>query len=160
MTAARRGGIYVRMSQSRGEMKIEQQEAQGRKLAQDHGIEIVAVYVDDGISATYFKDRPGWAQMLRDIQAGDLDVLLAQSEDRFTRQVGEKEALMLACVGSGVTWLTVNDGQVDPATADGEFFSTLRAGLARMESRRKAERPRRVSRCRVVLARSATATTR
>jgi len=112
------------MSQSKGEMKTDQQEAQGRALAEAHGIEIVAVYVDDGISASYLQDRPNWGQMLRDIQAGDLDVLLAQSEDRFTRQVGEKEALMLACVGSGVTWLTTNDGQVDPATADGDFFST------------------------------------
>ncbi|MDH2415816.1 recombinase family protein [Nocardioides sp. CER19] len=144
-TVQKRGGVYIRMSQSKGEMKIEQQEQQSRALARSHGIEVTQVYVDDGISASYFKDRPGWAQMLTDVQAGNLDVLLAQSEDRFTRQVGEKESLMIACVTSGVTWLTVNDGQVDPATADGEFFSTLRAGLARMESRRKAERQRQAN---------------
>lgn len=138
----RRGGLYLRMSQSKDETKIEQQEKMGRQLAVANGIDITNVYVDDGISAFVFADRPGWAQMLADVQAGELDVLLAQSEDRFTRQVGEKETLMLACAGSGVTWLTVNDGRVDPATADGEFFGTLRAGLARMESRRKAERQR------------------
>ena len=49
--------------------------------------------------------------MLVDAQAGELEVLLAQSEDRFTRQPAEKETLMLTCVASGITWLTVNEGR-------------------------------------------------
>lgn len=138
----RRGGIYLRMSKSKGEAKIEAQEAMTRRLAEAHGIDVSNVYVDDGISAYVFADRPGWSQMLADVQAGHLDVLLAQSEDRFTRQPMEKETLSALCAATGVTWLTVNDGMTDPATADGAFFSTLRAGLARMESQRKAERQR------------------
>ncbi|MBS42838.1 MAG: hypothetical protein CMH83_06680 [Nocardioides sp.] len=130
------------MSKSKGEVKIEQQEAQGRALASAHDIEVTEIYVDDGVSAYVFADRPGWAQMMADVQAGRLDVLIAQAEDRFTRQPMEKETLAALCAGSGVTWLTVNDGALDPATADGAFFSTLRAGLARMESQRKSERQR------------------
>ena len=123
----RRGALYLRMSKSKGEVKIEQQEAQGRALASAHDIEVTEIYVDDGVSAYVFADRPGWAQMMADVQAGRLDVLIAQAEDRFTRQPMEKETLAALCAGSGVTWLTVNDGALDPATADGAFFSTLRA---------------------------------
>jgi len=41
------------------------------------------------------------------VQAGRLDVLLAQSEDRFTRQPMEKETLLIACVAKGVDALAL-----------------------------------------------------
>ena len=66
-----------------------------RALASEHGHQVVAVYVDDGISASTFKSRPGWAHLLADLEAGKTDVLVAQSEDRFTRQPMEKETLVL-----------------------------------------------------------------
>ena len=149
MDTKKRGAIYCRISlKDKNIPKVERQEAMCRKLADANDIEITKVYVDDGISASTFKDRPGWADLLSDAEAGKFDVLLAQSEDRFTRQVMEKENLQLACAASGVTWLTANDGRTDPATADGEFFSTLRAGLARMEARRKGERQRQAAEAR------------
>ena len=142
---SKRAGIYCRMSKSKGDIKIEQQEATCRRLAVAHDLDVVKVYVDDGISAFTGKDRPGWRELLDDVQEGRLDVLLAQAEDRFTRQPAEKETLMVLCVAKGMGWLTCNDGWVDPATANGEFFSTLRAGLGRMESRVKAGRQRQTN---------------
>ncbi|MFT4265568.1 MAG: recombinase family protein [Nocardioides sp.] len=139
--APRRAGIYARLSRSSpDEMKLVDQVTMCRALAASQGFEVVAVYEDNGISAFTGHDRPGWDTMLEDVRAGRLDVILAQSEDRFARQVMDKEYLLLASAAAGVTWLTVNDGAVDPRTADGEFFSVLRSGLARMESRRKSER--------------------
>lgn len=146
----KRGAIYCRISLKDPNVpKVENQEAMCRKLAQASGIDVGdRIYVDDGFGASAFKDRPGWDRLLADAAAGHFDVLLAQSEDRFTRQVMEKENLLMACAASGVTWLTVNDGATDPATADGEFFSTIRAGLARMEARRKGERQRQAAEAR------------
>jgi len=148
-TGRKRGGIYCRISLKKKTEdtknpipKVEAQEDMCRTLAEAHEIEVVKVYTDDGISASTFKDRPGWADLLADVEAGRLDVVLAQAEDRFTRQPMEKETLMLACTASGVTFLTVNDGHTDPATADGEFFATLRAALGRMESRKMGKRKR------------------
>jgi len=128
------------MSKSKGAVKIEQQEAMCRKLAEVHGLDVVEVYKDDGKSAYTGKIRSDWVRMLDDVQAGKLDVLLAQAEDRFTRQKLEKDVLLLACVAQGVIWLTVNDGWVDPATTEGEFFAGLRAGLAKMETRKNITR--------------------
>ena len=145
MGSNRRAGIYCRMSKAKGEHKIEAQEAMCRTLAAQHDLEVVQVYVDDGISASTFKDRPGWAGLLADVEAGKLDVLMAQSEDRFTRQPMEKEALMLACTAAGTQWLTINEGATDPATADGAFFATMRAAVGRMENARKVERQKQAS---------------
>jgi len=139
----RRGGTYVRLSKAATDAaKLDDQISMCRRLAEAHEIEVVEVYEDDGISAFTGKERPGWERMLGDVRDGKIDILLAQSEDRFARQVLHKENLTILCAERGVTWLTVNDGAVDPRTADGEFFSILRGGLARMESRRKAERQR------------------
>lgn len=137
----RRGGIYVRLSREGDGAKLSDQITMCQRLAEANDIEVVKVYdADNGLSGFTGVHRAGWSGMLTDVQAGRLDILLAQSEDRFTRQVGEKETLTVLCAEMGVVWLTVKDGLVDPKTADGEFFSILRGGLARMESRRKSER--------------------
>lgn len=140
-----RAGIYTRISKNNPRVpKVEDQAADGYALAKAQGYQVVdgCVYVDDGISASTFKGRPGWVKMLDDIRAGKLDVLIAVEEERFSRQPMEKELLALTCSTNGVTWHTVRGGVVDPATADGEFMSALRGSLARLEVRRKAERQR------------------
>src|SRR5664280_129797 len=134
-------GIYCRISKSDpNQPKVEVQEQDCRRLAELSGYEVVAVYVDDGISASTFQNRPGWNQLLADITAGKIDVVLATEEERFTRQPNEKQLLALTCTAVGATWHTVRGGTVDPSTAIGEFMSALTGSLAKLEARRKAER--------------------
>lgn len=143
-----RAAIYTRISKNNPNVpKVENQEAMCRDLAEKCGYEVVlgGVYVDDGITASAFKNRPGWRQMLDDAGEGRFDVLLAQSEDRFTRQPMEKEALMFICAEVGITWHTVQEGTTDPATADGEFFALMRGGMHRWYSRGKAEKQRKAN---------------
>src|SRR5664280_273783 len=136
-----RAGIYCRISKADpNQPKVEAQEDDCRRLAQANGYEVVAAYADDGISASTFKNRPGWNQLLADITAGKIDVVLATEEERFTRQPNEKRLLALTCTAAGVTWHTVRGGTVDPSTAIGEFMSALTGSLAKLEARRKAER--------------------
>jgi len=137
----KRAAVYARISEtSKVADKVADQEAQCRALAKREGLEVVEVYADDGISASKFLDRPGWTDLLGDIEQGRFDVILATEEERFTRQPLEKEALTVACISAGVTWHTVRDGYVDPSTDSGAFLSGLRALMGRMESRRKATR--------------------
>ena len=141
MIPMRRAAVYCRISKSDpSQPKVEVQEDDCRRLAQASGYEVTAVYVDDGVSASAFKNRPGWQQLLTDISAGQIDVILAVEEERFTRQPMEKEQLALTCTAVGATWHTVRGGIIDPATAEGEFISGLTGLLARREVRRKAER--------------------
>lgn len=140
---AKSAAIYARISEHDPRVpKVQVQETSCRELAKVVGYEVVRVFVDDGISASTFKDRPGWSDLLAAARRGDFSVILSTEEERFTRQPMEKELLQLACVEGGVTWHTVRGGHVDPATADGEFFSTFFAAMARREVRRKSERQR------------------
>src|SRR5664280_1906847 len=136
-----RAGIYCRISKADpNQPKVEAQEDDCRRLAQANGYDVVAAYADDGISASTFQNRPGWNQLLADITAGKIDVVLATEEERFTRQPNEKQLLALTCSTVGTTWHTVRGGIIDPATAEGAFLSGLTGLLARREVRRKAER--------------------
>lgn len=146
-----RAAIYTRISKHNDRVpKVEEQEAMCRDLAKKRGYEIVKVYADDGISASKFKDRPGWSQMLADVNESRFDVLIAQSDDRFTRQPMEKETLTLASIAGGVQWLTVHEGLIDPATSDGAFKSGLSTLLARQETMKKAERQKNSNRARLL----------
>jgi site-specific DNA recombinase len=139
----RRAGIYTRISkQVEGRNKVGDQEADCRALAKREGYDVAEVYVDDGISASSDKRRPGWDQMLADISARKFDVLLAVEESRFTRRNDAKAVLVMACIATGVRWHTVREGEVDPATADGEFMAIVRGAMSRLEAVRKGERQR------------------
>src|SRR5664280_2680643 len=136
-----RTGIYCRISKADpNQPKVEIQEQDCRRLAELSGYEVTKVYVDDGISASTFTIRPGWNQLLADITANKIDIILATEEERFARQPNEKQLLALTCTAVGATWHTCRGGIIDPSTAIGEFMSALTGSLGRLEARRKAER--------------------
>ena len=54
-----RAAIYTRISKHNPKVpKVEDQDAMCRKLAERYGHEVVKVYQDDGISASYFRGPP------------------------------------------------------------------------------------------------------
>jgi site-specific DNA recombinase len=141
--ARRTAAIYARISETvERRDKVADQIAQCERLAERRGYEIVRVYKDDGISALGGKERPGFDALLDGIVAHDFDVVLATEEERFARNLRDKTDLQAACMETGVVWETDRDGFVDPSTESGEFFSTMRAAMGRMESRRKSARQR------------------
>lgn len=92
----RRAAIYVRTSsEHQGEKSSpEEQEADCRRLAEEHGLDVVSVYKD--IKKYRAKrrmvdpsgtrsDRPGLVAMLQDARAGKFEVILAWREDRLYR---------------------------------------------------------------------------
>jgi DNA invertase Pin-like site-specific DNA recombinase len=87
--------IYIRTSsEQQGEKSSpDEQEADCRKLAEEHGLTVVSNYRD--IERYRVKnrlvdpsgtrsDRPGLVAMLRDASAGKFDTILAWREDAFT----------------------------------------------------------------------------
>lgn len=139
----KKAAIYARISEtSENRDKVADQIAQCERLAARRGYEVVKRFKDDGISALGAKIRPGFEQLLDGVLAREFDVILATEEERFARNVKDKAELQAVCIEAGVVWETDRDGFVDPATEAGEFFSTMRAAMGRMESRRKSSRQR------------------
>lgn len=136
---------YARISQKVERDKVADQHAQNERHAAARGYHIVKRYTDDGIGALGDKVRPGFERMLTDAEQGDFEVIVATEEERLARNVPEKIELHSACEAAGVVWDTIRDGYVDPSTDSGEFMSTIRAAVGRIESRRKTRRQRAAS---------------
>lgn len=141
----RRGAIYLRLSKSSDDfMKIADQERMCRGRAEEFGIVVLPehVYIDDGISGFDGSERPAWQRLLRAIEAGLFDFVLAQNGDRLSRDPGERWAYVVLCAKHDVKLRTLFGGEIDFNTAEGvrQFMSDAAADYA--ESKRKSERQR------------------
>lgn len=138
-----RAAIYCRISQADGEVaKVEIQRRDCIAHAERGGYVVVAVYVDDGISAYSGRARPDYLQMLRDAEAGRFDVIVATFEDRLSRRPEEKLALAGICRETGIVWDTIHDGILDPSNADDKLFAYIRGWVGEKEQTQKIDRLR------------------
>ena len=90
------------------------------KYAREHGYSNFKFYVDDGISGTTF-NRPGFQQMIADIEAGLVKRVIIKDMSRFGRdylQVGMYTEIMFP--EHDIHFIAVNDG-VDSTHGDNEF---------------------------------------
>ena len=90
------------------------------KYALEHGYTNFKFYVDDGISGTTF-NRPGFQQMIADIEAGLVKRVIIKDMSRFGRdylQVGMYTEIMFP--EHDIHFIAVNDG-VDSTQGDNEF---------------------------------------
>lgn len=134
--SARRAAIYARQSTPQDE-GIKRQVARCTALAEERGWPVTRVYDrDNNVSASAPRGpSTDWAQMLRDIDAGLLDVVVAVNLDRLLRGIGDLNELL----GRGVQVVTV-EADLDLSTETGELQATVLAAVARFEVRRKASR--------------------
>ena len=91
-----------------------------QKYALDHGWKNIRFYIDDGISGTTF-NRPGFQEMIADIEAGIVKRVIIKDMSRLGRdylQVGMYTEIMFP--GHDVHFIAVNDG-VDSKQGDNEF---------------------------------------
>ena len=82
-----RVGLYLRLSREDGEGEsgsIESQRLLLRDYCRSHHLTVVSEYIDDGYSGLSFH-RPGFEQMLGDIEKGLLDTVLTKDLSRLGR---------------------------------------------------------------------------
>ena len=95
------------------------------KYARDHGITKYKIYKDDGYSGTSFK-RPGFQEMLGDIEAGLVSMVVVKDMSRFGRnylEVGLYTEIRFPEMG--VRFIAVNDG-VDSEDQSSNDFTPFR----------------------------------
>ena len=91
-----------------------------QKYAHEHGYTNFRFYIDDGISGTTF-NRPGFQEMIADVEAGIVKRVIIKDMSRFGRdylQVGMYTEIMFP--EHDVHFIAVNDG-VDSTQGDNEF---------------------------------------
>ena len=136
-TPTKRAALYLRQSLDRAE-GIEAQRKRCTNLASAKGWPIVATFTDNEVRASGERgEGTGWHDMLGRI-GHDFEVILAVDLDRLVRSTKDLNKL----VDLGAQVVTV-DGEIDLASADGEFRATMIAGIGRFETRRASERQKR-----------------
>ncbi|WP_280442177.1 recombinase family protein [Nocardia brasiliensis] len=135
-------GIYARISRdkvgfARG---VERQIEDDRELAEAKNGVVVAVYVDNDVSAYSGKPRPDYERMMTDVKAGLLDLIIAWHPDRLHRSPSELERFIAIVEREGVEVSTVKAGHYDLSTPSGRMVARQLGAVARYESEHKAER--------------------
>lgn len=143
-----RAGIYVRISDDRvgAGLGVARQEQDCRALCQRLDLDAGDAYIDNDLSAYSGKPRPAYQQLLADIEAGIVDVVIAWHPDRLHRSPLELEHFIALLERTGATVQTVTAGVYDLSTPAGRMNARIVGATARHESEHKSARARRKAR--------------
>jgi DNA invertase Pin-like site-specific DNA recombinase len=143
----KRAVVYVRISfdKRRGSLNegigVREQESECRKkIAALRGYDVVAVFVDNDISAYSGKERPEYTRMLALLRAGKADVVLCWHTDRLHRDNTELEDYIKVVEPRDILTETVKAGMLDLNTPVGRMVARSLCTIARYESEHRAER--------------------
>ncbi|PZS40767.1 MAG: recombinase family protein [Pseudonocardiales bacterium] len=134
--------IYCRISRDRAGsgLGVDRQEADCRELAARLGWPVTTVHVDNDISASNGKRRPGYQRLVADLEAGRTDGVIAWHPDRLHRKPIELEKFISVCEEHAVAVQTVRAGTVDLATSGGRMVARMLGASARHETEHMIER--------------------
>jgi site-specific DNA recombinase len=139
--------VYCRISDDRegAGLGVARQEADCRPLCERRGYsgDAIRLYVDNDVSAYSGRRRPAYEQLLADIEAGEVRLVVAWHGDRLHRSPVELEAFITAVEAAGVDIETARAGELDLSTPAGRMQARIAGAVARHESEHKAERQRR-----------------
>jgi site-specific DNA recombinase len=141
----RRALVYCRISRDRigAGLGVDRQETDCRQLAERLGWQVVGVHVDNDLSASNGKPRPGYTALLGGLEAGRGDAVLVWHTDRLHRRPIELEHYIGMCEARGIPTMTVQAGPLDLATPSGRMVARMLGSAARFETEHASERQRR-----------------
>jgi len=100
--------------------------------------EFVAVYCDEGISATNTKKRDGFNRMVADALAGKIDMIITKSVSRFARNTVDSLQTIRDLKAAGVEVFFEKEN-IRTFDGKGELLLTIMSSLAQEESRSISE---------------------
>jgi site-specific DNA recombinase len=108
-----RVALYARYSSdSQREASIEDQFRLCREQAKRENWKIVGTYKDAGVSGASMILRPGVQMLLRDAQAGQFDIVLAEALDRISRDQADIATLFKHLRFANVPIVTLAEGEI------------------------------------------------
>ena len=137
-----RAAIYTRISDDReGKgLGVERQRQECMALAERLGWTVVEVFSDNDISAYSGRSRPSYKRLLKAIEEGEIDGLIAWHTDRLHRSPKELEAFMDVVEKANLQIQTVTSGALDLNNSTGRLVARILGATARQESEHKSER--------------------
>lgn len=130
-----RAAIYIRVSTARQAtegLSLAAQEKLLRDYCQQNGLEVAALYADEGISAKDTKHRPAFLRMMADAAQDNFDVIVIWKLSRFSRSCRD----LLNCTQQlskyGVGLKSYSE-PIDTTSAVGIMTTTILAAMAQFE---------------------------
>ena len=112
-------------------------------FARENDLIVAGEYVDEGISATLeISKRKALAQLIKDAQAGKFDIIVFKCIDRFFRNTEEYYTAQKQLRKAGVTWISIEEPDLDPDDADAAFKINIYLAMAEYEARKTSKRIR------------------
>lgn len=109
----------------------------------DYELVSTGEYIDEGISATLEIDkRKALAQLIEDAKAGKFDIVIFKCIDRFFRSVEEYYACQKQLRQAGVTWISIEEPDLDPEDPDAAFKINIYLTMAEYEAKKTSKRIR------------------
>ncbi len=121
--------LYARVSTK--EQDCERQLIELREVAENHDYEVVAEYVDEGISGAK-KSRPALDKMLKDAMSRKFSVVMTLELSRLGRSVSNMCEIVEILKSKKID-LFIKNQNVDTSTIVGEFFFNIMNSVAQYE---------------------------
>ena len=139
--------IYLRQSKDHEGtgLAVERQLEDCRSLVERRGWEVTRVITDNDVSASSTKVRPGYRELLAEIDAKGCDVVVAWAPDRLLRRPIEMEDLIDRTERTGVKIVTCQN-DMDLESPAGRLAARMFAVVARSEVENKSLRQKRQAR--------------
>lgn len=146
MDGTKRAAIYTRISKDREgtELGVDRQESLSRKLAEQNGYEVAAVFRENDVSASKLssKPRPAFNEMMERAHSGGFEAIVAYSYSRLTRRPREFDDIIELAENRGVRIITVASGEFDLNLASGRGVARTIAAWDAVEAEQAGERIR------------------
>ena len=134
-----RVAIYGRVSTVGHGQDVTLQTDELRDAARQRGWNVVATYVDDGVSGAK-ASRPALDRMLEDARRGRVDLVAVCKLDRLARSVRNLLDITDRLRSYGVGLVSLRDAHVDTTTATGRFTLSILGSVAELEREMIRER--------------------
>lgn len=134
----KRAAVYTRISEdpkSRGgkAVNVATQEKDGRRLAAERGLEVVAVFTDNDLTAADpAVTRPGFEELLERSLSGEFEAVIVYSQDRLVRLTADLERVLATFSVAGIELLPVV-GTADLDSPEGKLFARVNTLLGAYE---------------------------
>lgn len=118
----KRCAIYIRVSTAEQRVEgwsLEAQRASLAAFAQSKGWKVIGVYADEGKTARKrLKDRRAIFQLIEDVKAGKVDIILFKELDRWFRSVSDFYKVQDVLDEYGVSWVSERQPTLGMATKE------------------------------------------
>ena len=139
-----RVAFYIRVSTSEQVSKENSLPAQKLALesyAKENGMKVVGLYADEGkTAAKQIRKRKAIHEMLADIDAGKIDLVIFTRFDRFTRNPAEYYKMMETFDRAGIQWKAIAQPELDLNTPMGQTLILFYLGIGQQEIANISER--------------------